>query len=289
MLPQRSSACTLFGMRRTINQPSDTSRRTCTRCGATKTVESGFYRCKPGSMNDKTYGCAMPCIECNRKRCRGYKRSDALRARDAAAKRKPEARQADRARHRSWYATPEGKAYVREYGAKYYAENGEAMRAKSRERYKTDERRRESVRKSNIKRRARPEVRQAKNEAHAARKKTERGRLLSRMHRKIRRARLASTVCTLTDKQWLALVEAYGGKCAYCGLAAPMTIDHIQAIARGGEHSLINVVPACKRCNQVKGVRPLMDALQKLNATRVDFLKRQGLALFAMRTQGVSE
>jgi len=64
-----------------------------------------------------------------------------------------------------------------------------------------------------------------------------------------------------------------------------MTIDHIEPIARGGEHSLKNVVPACMRCNQVKNARPLREALDKLNVTRVDFLKRQGLALFALKQE----
>lgn len=269
-------------MKKRVQQPSDPTKRVCVVCLEEKPLDGGFYQAKPGSPNFKTYGCAMPCKECNRARCRGYQRSEAQRARDAARAKRPEVVEQSRRRAAEWYATERGKEWIRAYGAKRYAEHGEAMRAKNRERYHSDPRMREMGRLYNQKRRARPEVRQAKNAAHSAYKKTERGRLLSRMHRQIRRARLASTVCDLTDHQWLALVNAYGARCAYCTKQAPMQIDHIQAVALGGDHTLRNVVPACKRCNQVKGALPLPEALQKLNVTRVNFLKRQGLALFAM-------
>ena len=270
---------------RRVEQPSDTTKRICTVCRAEKPLDGGFYQSKPGTPNYKTYGCEMPCKECNRARCRGKKRSDAQRVRDAERKRRPEVMAQTIARSAAWYATPKGKAWVRDYSAKRYAENGEAIRAANKARYHANPTQRERMAELQREKRATPEGRAAHNATNAAFKKTERGKLLGRMHRQLRRARLASTICTLTDKQWLALVEAYGGKCAYCGLLAPMTIDHIEPIARGGEHSLKNVVPACMRCNQVKNARPLREALDKLNVTRVDFLKRQGLALFALKQE----
>lgn len=72
-------------MKRRVQQPSD-GTLICTRCGnqqeASDAKSSGFYRAKPGSMNDKTYGgFAMPCKECNRARCkaRGFTASDSAR------------------------------------------------------------------------------------------------------------------------------------------------------------------------------------------------------------------
>jgi HNH endonuclease len=228
----------------------------------------------------------MPCKECSRARFRGKARSDAQKARDATRAKRPDVREQSRARAANWYASEHGKQWMREHGAKRYAENGEAMRAANRERYRTNESTRESIRRSSLRRRARPEVREAKNKAHAAYKKSDRGRLLGRLHAHLRRVRLKSTVCDLTDAHWLALVEAYGHRCAYCDQPCSPTVDHVQALSLGGAHTLGNVLPACGSCNRRKCTLPLPAALKKLNVNRVDFLKRQGLALFTM-LQGV--
>ena len=56
----------------------------------------------------------------------------------------------------------------------------------------------------------------------------------------------------LTDAQWTALVEAWGG-CAYCGAAdAPLQRDCVLAISRGGRYTLDNIAPACASCNASK-------------------------------------
>ena len=49
-----------------------------------------------------------------------------------------------------------------------------------------------------------------------------------------------------------------GGACWYCGAplsAQEMTLDHVQAKARGGDGRESNLVAACRRCNQAKGHR----------------------------------
>ena len=56
----------------------------------------------------------------------------------------------------------------------------------------------------------------------------------------------------LTDAQWIALLEAWGG-CAYCGAAdKALQRDCVLAISRGGRYTLDNVVPACASCNTSK-------------------------------------
>ncbi len=75
--------------------------------------------------------------------------------------------------------------------------------------------------------------------------------------RKIRAARrrnrrLARVTHDLTDTQWAALREAWGG-CAYCGAnEGPLQRDCILPITRGGRYTLTNVVPACPPCNTSK-------------------------------------
>ena len=56
----------------------------------------------------------------------------------------------------------------------------------------------------------------------------------------------------LSDEQWSALKEAWGG-CAYCqGVLKPLQRDCVQALSRGGRYTLENIVPACGSCNTSK-------------------------------------
>jgi 5-methylcytosine-specific restriction endonuclease McrA len=56
----------------------------------------------------------------------------------------------------------------------------------------------------------------------------------------------------LSDAQWIALKEAWGG-CAYCGAATTaLQRDCVLALSRGGRYTLENIVPACRSCNTSK-------------------------------------
>ncbi len=56
----------------------------------------------------------------------------------------------------------------------------------------------------------------------------------------------------LTDEQWAALQEAWGG-CAYCGATdRPLQRDCVLALSRGGRYTLANIAPACGPCNASK-------------------------------------
>src|SRR5512147_321252 len=67
-----------------------------------------------------------------------------------------------------------------------------------------------------------------------------------------RRRRMAAVEHDLSDEQWAALQEAWGG-CAYCGATdRPLQRDCVLAISRGGRYTLDNIVPACGSCNASK-------------------------------------
>lgn len=55
----------------------------------------------------------------------------------------------------------------------------------------------------------------------------------------------------LSDEQWSALVQAWGG-CAYCGALGSLQRDCVLALSRGGRYTLDNIVPACRTCNASK-------------------------------------
>lgn len=47
------------------------------------------------------------------------------------------------------------------------------------------------------------------------------------------------------------LRDLFGDLCVYCGDPAD-TLDHVVPLTRGGEHSISNLVPACRPCNSSK-------------------------------------
>lgn len=56
----------------------------------------------------------------------------------------------------------------------------------------------------------------------------------------------------LSEAQWTALQEAWGG-CAYCGASGvALQRDCVLALSRGGRYTLENIVPACGACNTSK-------------------------------------
>ena len=73
----------------------------------------------------------------------------------------------------------------------------------------------------------------------------------SRAARK-RKRRMDAVEHDLTDEQWVALQEAWGG-CAYCGATGKaLQRDCVMALSRGGRYTLDNIAPACASCNASK-------------------------------------
>lgn len=90
-----------------------------------------------------------------------------------------------------------------------------------------------------------------------------------------RKRRMAKVEHDLTDEQWLALTEAWGG-CAYCGKTdKPLQRDCVQPISRGGRYTLENVVPACGSCNASKSNDEVTGWLRRKRLDESTFLVRQ--------------
>jgi 5-methylcytosine-specific restriction endonuclease McrA len=81
----------------------------------------------------------------------------------------------------------------------------------------------------------------------------EKARELGMLGKMRRRARIkAAPINDFTPAQWREVMAAYGNRCVYCGANGKLTIDHVVPIAKGGAHSIGNIVPACFRCNNRK-------------------------------------
>jgi 5-methylcytosine-specific restriction endonuclease McrA len=49
------------------------------------------------------------------------------------------------------------------------------------------------------------------------------------------------------------LKRLYAQPCMWCGTTEDITMDHLIPLARGGEHSIGNLVACCRSCNSSKG------------------------------------
>lgn len=68
------------------------------------------------------------------------------------------------------------------------------------------------------------------------------------------RLRVAREKGTHTDVEWQEMVDAYGGACLRCGSSGVELVkDHIVPLYQGGDDSIRNVQPICRRCNAAKG------------------------------------
>ena len=59
----------------------------------------------------------------------------------------------------------------------------------------------------------------------------------------------------VAERDWLRMKNRYEQRCAYCGDKAPLHMDHVIPLVRGGRHAIGNVLPACKSCNSSKSAR----------------------------------
>ena len=79
---------------------------------------------------------------------------------------------------------------------------------------------------------------------------------------------------SFTTAQWLALLEYHGGRCAYCGSNVRIEIDHRVPLIRGGTNTIENILPACRSCNRRKNQKTEEEFRALLQQER-----RQGLGL----------
>lgn len=83
----------------------------------------------------------------------------------------------------------------------------------------------------------------------------------ARRHNRI----IALAINDFTDIQWAELKDRFGNACAYCGSGnCALAMDHILPLSRGGQHTKLNIVPACKPCNSKKGSKTPEEAGMKI-------------------------
>lgn len=70
---------------------------------------------------------------------------------------------------------------------------------------------------------------------------------------------------TVTADSWYEIQKKHGFKCHYCQTdKKTLTLDHVIPLARGGKHTISNIVPCCPSCNSSKNDK-LLEEWKKIN------------------------
>ncbi len=105
---------------------------------------------------------------------------------------------------------------------------------------------------------------------------------------KRRAVKKGATICDFTPKQWQDVLGQFDHRCCYClklldGLTytSRPTQDHLIPLAKGGNHTLSNIVPACRSCNSQKQARTYAEFLPHLPPQSDDLPRPFSVALSA--------
>lgn len=161
--------------------------------------------------------------------------------------------------HRQWR-----ESHAEEY-QQYHAQYRERHRQKAREvsrqwRNSNPVRMRLAV---NAWRRANPQKRREEFQRYYA-KHSEKVKACSIRSAVKRRSNLQNVRCDFTADQWAEMKRRYKYRCYYCGEKKPLTQDHVIPISRGGEHTWLNILPACQSCNSRKQDKSVEEFLGNL-------------------------
>lgn len=63
--------------------------------------------------------------------------------------------------------------------------------------------------------------------------------------------------CRCPKDDFRAMCRWFNNACLCCGRQAPLAADHVIPLALGGDSSLRNMQPLCKRCNSKKHIKTI--------------------------------
>jgi 5-methylcytosine-specific restriction endonuclease McrA len=204
--------------------------------------------CKRNHDHERS-GCALryvsskECVECVKERTRAMTAD----GRSAAATRRHYLRNGRASRGKSNPSAEKVPYGVLGAERRQAAESRRAARAE--QRAKTD-----ALRQQRKAQRETPEWREQQRAKRLSRYQlNEDLRIYDREKSKRRKALMkARHVVRVRARDIRARFATFGNCCAYCGESGDMHMDHFVPLARGGTHTLGNLLPACSRCNLSK-------------------------------------
>lgn len=88
---------------------------------------------------------------------------------------------------------------------------------------------------------------------------------LTRVYQQVQRAKMLGLPATLTFGEWIAMIDRFGGLCAYCQSTPFEAMDHLIPVDLGGGTVAQNCIPSCSRCNSRKSGRNICDPVLSLD------------------------
>jgi 5-methylcytosine-specific restriction endonuclease McrA len=139
----------------------------------------------------------------------------------------------------------------------------ECAKLRSKERYKKEG---DKLRRQMAGQRKRDYEHRISIERASRQRRKEEQRPLKNARQSIRNRVVYGTIYLLDKKK---IAKLYNQPCSYCGGTENISLDHVVPIARGGNHSIGNLMPLCRSCNSSKGKKLLVE-------WRLDLLKIRG-------------
>ncbi len=90
-------------------------------------------------------------------------------------------------------------------------------------------------------------------------RQTSRGKLSLRIRNHIKQQKRKRLPYFYTKDLWLQCVDYFEGKCCYCGQEEKLEHEHFIPFSKDGEYTRNNILPACRRCNFLKGKKDFFD------------------------------
>lgn len=205
--------------------------------------------------------------EKRRQYLKAYRQRPEVKAKRAAERNTPQMKAWKAEYYKKMASDPAFKEAKKKYSAEYWTRPevkarviGKHVRPERKEQVKkyaakNKGKLKEYLREYHQKRMATPEIREKKREYDKQYNASPIGRAVLTNSRHIRRAKIKGTAVRATAREIRDLREN-ATHCHYCqsffdGVLIK-TIDHVLPISRGGDHSMANLVVACKPCNSQK-------------------------------------
>lgn len=96
-------------------------------------------------------------------------------------------------------------------------------------------------------------------EQYHKRKNTEQYKENKKARDQRRRAVKNGTYADYSIKEWEECKEHFNHQCAYCGGKTELSQDHFIPLSKGGELTINNAIPSCKKCNSSKRDRDFFE------------------------------
>jgi len=218
--------------------------KTCTKCGAEKTLDE-FHKRKASPDGLKTR-----CKECILTEAREYRSRPEVKERaseyTAEYNARPEVKARIAACREEYYAKPENRERRRKYLAEYYRANRGQAAARQADYYQANKERISDYH------RAYREANQERERERAHRRYVENPHFWweAKYRRRAKEYGFEHLIESMESFAREDLIARYGDKCFHCG-GEWSQLDHFPTpVIKGGRHSLKNCVPSCVPCNQ---------------------------------------